>query len=299
MRAYCSLQGLVLGDAFGEQFVPPADDSDIQHRKLPPPPWRWTDDSEMAFSIVRMLAAQGVIDQDVLVQDFAAHRDLSRGYGRGANDLLDGIRAGKHWSELAPAAFGGRGSWGNGAAMRVAPLGAWFGDVDQAAEQAALSAEITHSNPEAVAGAVAVAVAAALLTSGFTGSASDLLNAVYAAIAPGMVADGLLRAAELVNDAHPSEAAKILGTGIRMSAPDTVPFALWCAARHLGDIEDALWTVVSVGGDTDTIGAIAGGVIAAGLTAEQLPAELIAAVEPFPAWLTPTLAEVQLAATTS
>jgi ADP-ribosylglycohydrolase len=76
--------------------------------------------------------------------------------------LLQDFRAGGHWHLLARRQFGGQGSYGNGSAMRVAPLGAYFADnVDLAAEQARLSSVVTHTHEEAVAGAVAVAVAAA------------------------------------------------------------------------------------------------------------------------------------------
>lgn len=45
------------------------------------------------------------------------------------------------------------------------------------------------------------------------------------------------------------------------TAPDTVPFALWCAARHIDDYAEAIWTTVSAGGDNDTNCAIVGGIV--------------------------------------
>lgn len=110
-----------------------------------------------------VLNQAGTADQDLLAASFASHHDFDPGYGPSMNRLLHLVRAGDSWRELAGGLFDGQGSWGNGAAMRVAPLGAWFaGDLTEAARQAALSAEVTHVNPEGVAGAVAVAVAAAL-----------------------------------------------------------------------------------------------------------------------------------------
>ena len=53
----------------------------------------------------------------------------------------------------------------------------------------------------------------------------------------------------------------MLGNGSRITAPDTVPFALWCAARHIDDYAEALWTTVSAGGDNDTNCAIVGGIV--------------------------------------
>jgi ADP-ribosylglycohydrolase len=65
----------------------------------------------------------------------------------------------------------------------------------------------------------------------------------------------------------PRTVAAAVGNGDQISAPDTVPFALWCAAHHLDDYAEALWTAVSVLGDSDTIGAIVGGIV--GLRAPQ------------------------------
>ncbi|WP_245957630.1 ADP-ribosylglycohydrolase family protein [Chitinophaga flava] len=52
-----------------------------------------------------------------------------------------------------------------------------------------------------------------------------------------------------------------LGNGAGLTAQDTVPFALWCAAHHLDDFEEAIWTAVSGLGDRDTIAAITGSIV--------------------------------------
>jgi ADP-ribosylglycohydrolase len=158
-----SLLGLSVGDAFGAQFF--ADDN--RHLRgdetaVPPPPWPWTDDTEMACNLVDILLRYDGVDQDALAAAFAARYDPYRGYGPGTVVLLRALRTGGSWRSVARAQFGGGGSMGNGAAMRVAPLGAHYpGDLDRAAAEAAASAEVTHAHPEGVAGAVAVAVAAA------------------------------------------------------------------------------------------------------------------------------------------
>jgi hypothetical protein len=73
-----------------------------------------------------------------------------RGYGAGARRLLEDVASGGCWNTLSKQMFGGSGSRGNGAAMRVSPLGAWFADdVELTIKQAALSAEVTHTHPEA------------------------------------------------------------------------------------------------------------------------------------------------------
>ncbi|MGP3986738.1 ADP-ribosylglycohydrolase family protein [Streptomyces sp. 3N207] len=164
-RALASLRGLAVGDALGSQFFVPANLSCLRRRELPPGHWQWTDDTEMAASVVAVLAAHGHIDQGALAASFSEHHDFDRGYGPAVNRMLRLIRQeGGDWRELAASLFEGQGSWGNGCAMRVAPLGAWFaGDPERAAAEAERSAEVTHRHPEAVAGTRAVAAAAALV----------------------------------------------------------------------------------------------------------------------------------------
>ncbi len=134
-----------------------------QAPRTAPDLWQWTDDTEMACSVVAVLAAHRRIDQDALAQSFAEHHDFDRGYGPAVNRLLRLVREGGDWRELSAALFDGRGSWGNGAAMRIAPLGAWYADdPEQATHQAEISAYPTHQHREAVVGSMAVAAAAAL-----------------------------------------------------------------------------------------------------------------------------------------
>ena len=165
-RARLSLDGLSIGDAFGEMFSyrPLALRSQFEDGTLPSGPWRHTDDTEMAIVIFEMLARFGRIDADLLAMKFADRfrKDSERGYGKGTRILLDAILTGGDWRQLSTSAFGGQGSMGNGAAMRVAPLGAFFADdLNLVIQEASLSATPTHAHPEAQAGAIAVAVAAA------------------------------------------------------------------------------------------------------------------------------------------
>jgi ADP-ribosylglycohydrolase len=78
--------------------------------------------------------------------------------------------------------------------------------------------------------------------------------------------------------------AAVLGCGRRTSAHDTVPFALWSAARSLGDFEGAFWTTAEAGGDVDTTCAIVGGVLASG-KAGAPPAAWARSTEALPDWV--------------
>ncbi|HEY1011455.1 MAG TPA: ADP-ribosylglycohydrolase family protein, partial [Herpetosiphonaceae bacterium] len=89
------------------------------------------------------------------------------------------------------------------------------------------------------------------------------------------------RAQELAG-AGAAEAAALLGNGGQVAAWDTVPFALWCAGGWLGRYEEAIWQALAGLGDTDTVGAIVGGIVALSGGA-GIPAAWLAAREPLPA----------------
>ncbi|WP_225847385.1 ADP-ribosylglycohydrolase family protein [Streptomyces sp. HPF1205] len=285
-RALSSLRGLAVGDALGSQFFVPAHHRALQDGELPPGPWHWTDDTEMACSVVAVLARHGRVDQDALAWSFAEHHDFDRGYGPAVNRMLRLIRQeGGDWRELAAGLFNGQGSWGNGAAMRVAPLGAWYaGDAAQAAHQAEISAYTTHQHREAVAGAVGVAAAASLVADPAGPRDPDaLLAAVLDLVPRSAVAAGIRRARDMLDYADVATVAAVLGCGRRTSAHDTVPFTLWAAARHLGDYERAFWATARAGGDVDTTCAIVGGVIASGPGGEP-PRSWTERTERLPEW---------------
>lgn len=284
-RALHSLAGLALGDALGSQFFVPANREFLTRRELPPALWQWTDDAEMACSIFAVLDRLGHIDQDALAASFAEHHDFDRGYGPGVNRMLRLVREGGAWRELAVDMFNGQGSWGNGGAMRVAPLGAWFADDPaEAARQAALSAEVTHAHPDGVAGAIAVAVAAALAAGPDRLAPRDFLDRVLSYVPPGRVHHGVWAARGLAHVPSAEIAVHELGNGRDTGAHDTVPFTLWVAARHLADYESAFWTTASTGGDVDTTCAIVGGIVAAHVGVDGLPAHWLDSCEPLPAW---------------
>ncbi len=286
-RVRLALDGLSVGDAFGGQFfIPGRYQTHFAARTAPPRPWRYTDDTEMALAIAEVLGRHGRIEQDDLAAVFARRYDADcmRGYGPAMHDLLPAVRRGEPWRDASRRLFGGQGSFGNGGAMRVAPVGAYFvDDLGRAAREAALSAEVTHAHPEGQAGAVAVAVAAAWawrFASEPGGSPAGLLEAALEHTPPGKVRDGLERARHLGPDADPDYAAYELGNGSRVTAMDTAPFCLWCSGRHLTDFAAALWTTFGVGGDIDTTAAIVGGVVALAVGRDGIPAEWLASREP-------------------
>jgi ADP-ribosylglycohydrolase len=271
--AHRSLDGLSVGDALGAQyFVPGHSRSDLTAGRPPTGPWPWTDDTEMACLLLAELLDHGHVDQDRLAASFAEHCEPYRGYGPGAVVALHRIRDGMPWREAATTAYRGEGSCGNGAAMRVAPLGAFFADdLDVVVKQAVLSAEVTHLHPEGIAGAVAVAVGAAM-------AGPDLLDAVLDHLDGSEVRRGVEDARRLLGRPT-AEAAYELGNGTHSTAQDTVPFALWAAATHADDYRAAIVACVEAGGDMDTTAAMVGGIVAC---RTGVPGDWLALREPLP-----------------
>jgi ADP-ribosylglycohydrolase len=271
-RAALALDGLSVGDALGEtcfrdeNYEALLDDP----RATAKGPWPWTDDTAMALGIYEVLYEHGRIDQDALARRFASRYKAQpfRGYGAGAHRLLSQIGVGLDWRAVAECVFPG-GSFGNGSAMRIAPLAGYFAEDDYAtvAEQARLSAEVTHAHPEGIAGGIAAAVAGAYAWKHRDRRADDavkrgMFDAVLAHTPNGEVRTGLLRATALGFELSVETAVGQLGNGRRISCQDTVPFCVWSAARHLDDYQAAMVNTIRVGGDIDTNCAIVGGIVA-------------------------------------
>ncbi|MBL9019626.1 MAG: ADP-ribosylglycohydrolase family protein [Myxococcales bacterium] len=286
-QAMLALEGLSVADAFGEQLLhagPHARGLALDARTAPVGrTWRWTDDTAMALSIVEVLARHGGIDEAALAAAFARRyaEDPARGYGRGAHQVLAELGAGVPYEVAARALFHGEGSCGNGAGMRSAPIGAYFaGDLDAVVVHATRSAAPTHAHPDGVAGAVAIAVAAACVFAGERDPRA-LLETVVARTPSGPTRKAIQRAIPHLG-AEAMTVAIDLGNGSNVLSADTVPFALWCAATHLGDYAAGLWDCGSVGGDIDTTCAMVGGIVVGAVGVAGIPADWRSSREPLP-----------------
>jgi ADP-ribosylglycohydrolase len=291
-----SLEGLALGDGFGEcwfQRREPNRGELIAARTLPAETnWRWTDDTALALAVVLSLRDHGRVVPTEMALDFAEQYTAEpwRGFAAGMHELMPKLAATPDaWEELASSLFGNQGSFGNGAAMRSAPLGAyWPGEVERVIPEAALASRITHAHPEGVAAGVAVAVGACIAAASRGADAPSptaWLREITSALDEGPVRDGLLHAAELPAGTPAWRAAELLGSGSQMRGSDTAPFALWSAAHHLDDLVEALWTTAEGLGDVDTTCAITGGVVAARTGLTGVPAEWLEHREDLPEWV--------------
>lgn len=265
-----SLQGLNLGDCFGQTFfgVTEVIEKRLSAREIVDGPWYFTDDTVMGIGVYRILKQYGEIRQDELAKIFGINylKDWHRGYGGTAHSILQAIGEGGDWRTVSPAVFDGMGSMGNGAAMRAGIIGAYFyDDLDKAAEQAVLSAQVTHYNEEGIAGAVAAAVAAALAYQRragiWAGNPVDFIRSVAQYVPESDTKYKILKGCEIEKNSHIDFIVSVLGNGSGIIAQDTLPISVWFAAHYMDNLEEALWQAVSALGDRDTIGAIVGSIV--------------------------------------
>lgn len=284
-----SLIGLSVGDAFGETFFGEENGvlQRIADRQTAHGEWHFTDDTVMGISIYKILEQFGEIHQDHLAKLFAKNyvNDVYRGYGGTAHSILRSIGDGNDWREVSASAFDGMGSMGNGAAMRAAPIGAFFyDDIEKIKEQAELSAQITHYNEEGIAGAQAVALAAGLALEQKLSSrkvtAEEFIEKIFLELPECDTKYKVRKAVSIPKEANINFVVSVLGNGVKVIAQDTVPFAIWCIAHYRDNYEEALWKAVSALGDRDTICAIVGSVVVLNTGIEAVPNEWIESREP-------------------
>ena len=287
-RAARSLTGLSIGDAFGECFFGNSEiiQANLATQTVPEGPWLFTDDTIMAIAVFRELCIDGNINPDRLMQRFIRNHDADphRGYGATLRRLLRETAEGGDYRQLAAAAFDGQGSAGNGAAMRVAPVGAWYyNDLEKIRELTTIATLVTHTHPEALQGALAVSIAVGLATKAGreknVPSPVAFLGAVAEQLEPSATKQKIIQSTRLDASMHIATVAGVLGNGVTMLSQDTVPFALWCAAHNLRQFDQALWRAVSALGDRDTICAITGAVTIMSSDINTVPANWLEKTE--------------------
>lgn len=133
-------------------------------------------------------------------------------------------------------------SWGNGSAMRVSPVGFAFNSIDEVLDEAKRSAEVTHNHPEGIKGAQATALSVFLAWKG------ESKEAIKKEITERFSYD-LNRTVDEIRPAY----------GFDVSCQGTVPEAVICFLESNG-FEDAIRKAISLGGDSDTLACITGGI---------------------------------------
>jgi len=134
------------------------------------------------------------------------------------------------------------GSWGNGSAMRTSPVAYAFDTIDDVVKRAAHYASVTHNDPEGVKGAQAIASAIFLARTGF--SKDDIANFIVE-----QFDYDLDRSLEEIRPDYEFD----------VSCQGSVPEAI-ISFLESEDYEDAIRNAISIGGDSDTIACMAGGI---------------------------------------
>ena len=267
-----------LGDALGAPFEgsPTVNAADLAAWIHADAPLRWTDDTHMTIGVAESLIACGGFDGTHMAGRFVANHDAQpwRGYGAGPPIVFDALRHGAAWDEPAAALFDGQGSFGNGAAMRAAPVGLFAAhDPAEAAQVARQTARITHAHELAQDGAAIQAYAVAWLATVAPTphwlTAMGLMQELRAVLRTDVFRAKLAAVERLAGTAPAYEAAAALGTGI--AAGEAVPAALFAFVRHIDSFTDAVTQAVQLGGDTDTIAAMTGALAGAFHGATAIP----------------------------
>ncbi len=229
---------------------------------------RWTDDTEMAMGLARSLIEKRGLDADHLARAWAGTADWKRGYGSGSRRLLGRIRDGADWRESNRAIFP-EGSFGNGAAMRAAPLGLFFHrDPAELVRAAELASSITHAHPLGIEGGVLIARATAMAL----GGGLDL-TALREGSKTEEFRDRLKIAEE---EMDPDGIRRRLGTGIE--AHRSAVTAVYLASRFT-EFTPMMELIIFMGGDPDTVGAMAGGIFGARHGIAKLPSDALERLE--------------------
>jgi ADP-ribosylglycohydrolase len=245
--------------AVGEPFVWDYRPALVGSLLYPRKPGRPTDDTAMALSVASVVAAGGPFAAETFASRFI--EDLERDHGRYAEMFWRGGPGGATTRALSrlrrgadPATCGHPNDGGNGAAMRVHPVG-FLPDRHEVLAVAALQARVTHGHPGAIAAAQAAAV---LVYDALAGGAPS------ANVPPGVTE-------ETFSDAwRRAHAGVVRGESlpphlrnVAMSGWETVAGAHAIALAYEGDPNRAIAAAVASGGDTDTIGCIVGAIVGA------------------------------------
>lgn len=235
---------------------------------------RYTDDTQMTLALARSIVRRGGVDAADCSRSYAEHYQPERGYGRSAHAVLTALQEGADWRETGTMFFP-EGSYGNGGAMRIAPVGLLYSNESPEWLREAVFDAIrcTHVHPEAVDGALiqARAVGRALASPrGELPVAGPRLDELTFLCRTDVFRRKLGEVRGLLDRAAgDDEAGARLGSGV--SSAESVPAALFIFLRYGADPEEALVRAVALGGDTDTIAAMVGALCGALHGAEAFP----------------------------
>lgn len=268
--------GSALGDAIGElAFMIPQRErlsSNLDHVSE----LRYTDDTAMAIGLAESIIKVNGIDQQDLGDTFNANfqREPWRGYASGPPTIFSLVeKRGFSYTEAAREMFGGTGSLGNGAAMRIVPLGLFFHQAPDLYNLASLSAQVTHAHPVGMDGAAVQTLAVANAVKLDPQKEFPLQRYIQGLIDFARTLEiqtKMQRIQELLSEkVSPHEASDVLGRTVAVH--ESMPFAVYSFLKYPKSFEECLFCAILHGGDRDTLGAMACAISGAYLGLEAIP----------------------------
>lgn len=279
-RSRGCLLGAACGDGLGAPFEGSrlVDEAALTAWMSSTKPLRITDDTVMMAVLAEHLAATVAtgadLDEDMLVAGFLQswQADPHRGYGTGTRRLFAEVARGAQWREARFSSFRGQGSYGDGAAMRVAPVGLLPWPVPDVAALARRSAEVTHTHELGWQGAVLQACAVAVARDSNPAAPLNrdtFLDCLGKHVQASTYLAQLQRLRFLPTTATPHEVATRIGNS--STAMEAVPAAIAAFLRYPDEPAAAIRFAVLIGGDTDTIATMAGALAGARCGEVDLP----------------------------
>lgn len=236
----------------------------------------YTDDTAMAIGLAESLIERKGVDQEHLGETFHQNfiREPWRGYASGPPSIFFLVRqTGISYVTAAKTLFGGEGSLGNGAAMRIAPVGLLFYRSALLYDQACASAEVTHAHPIGKDGAAvqAYAIAQALLLDPQEEFPRErFIKNLISFARTHQIREKMEEIQNLLNEDCPERtASERLGRSVAVH--ESMPFAIYSFLRYPKSFEACLFCSILNGGDRDTLGAMAGALSGAYLGVEAIP----------------------------
>jgi len=268
--------GSALGDAIGElAFMFPQEEL-LRSELVQFSEVRYTDDTAMAIGLAESIIEAGGVDQQHLGKTFSDNfkREPWRGYASGPPTIFSIVeKSGITYGDAAQTLFGGQGSLGNGAAMRIVPLGLFVYDSPDIYDQACASACVTHSHPIGMDGAAVQAFAvsqAVKLDPQQEFPLEHFIEALIGIAKTPEVRGKMELVRQLLADGMPPDmAAQEIGRTVAVH--ESMPFAVYSFLRHVRSFDDCLFCAIMNGGDRDTLGAMAGAISGAYLGIDAVP----------------------------
>jgi ADP-ribosylglycohydrolase len=279
--------GCFLGDAFGSGFEGMSPNQAMFHmdRLSKKFPRSYTDDTDMTLALGESIIQSGEIDPEEIAKQFSLTCDLTRGYAIGTIKAVLAIRAGLPWHQVGRIVFE-KGSFGNGAAMRVSPVGIFYHhNLDELQEAAMKQGAVTHVHPLGQWGAVMQAATIGWAVNQDPKGSFKKKEAIVHLRevlwrGPIEYMKALNKIEEMVAQGKKLQVRELvqsLGNGVE--AHLSVPSACYIAITYSPDFCDAIRAAISLGGDTDTIAGMVGAIVGAHVGEKGLPIEWIEQLE--------------------